>query len=214
MKKILTVLTISVAAKSFALNTATINSFPRATSIGSNYVMMVEIPGAAYRSVTMGSMLDSVWNYSSYVFNLQQNITNINQAITNLNLNVTNISTYNPAIEDGYLLEPSSQTNILLDFGRTNNAGLKLVYASYSATNDVVITGLTNFFQWSILSVNIVASGADRNIYVPSTWPHFNTQNWELQGSKLHLTLTNGNELRLTLQTNITLSTTWATFGQ
>lgn len=125
---------------------------------------------------------------------------------------------FSAGIEDGYIFAPqsgsSSATNyFLLDFGRTNTLGQGLIYASSVATNDVVFTSITNLTQWGLLSLNVVASGANRTIYVPQ-WPHFITNGWFSTNGFYGMVLTNGNEFRLTVQSNLTLSTTWATFGQ
>lgn len=133
---------------------------------------------------------------------------------------LTSTLTNNPsaAIRDGYIFAPQPNSTIatnyfLLDFGKTNLLAQPLIYASAIATNDVVFTGTTNLLQWGVLSANVVASGANRTIYVPQ-WPHFITNGWFSSNGFYGIVLTNGNEFRLTVQSNLTLSTTWATFGQ
>lgn len=100
------------------------------------------------------------------------------------------------------------------DFGRTNSNGQKVIYGYLTATNDVAFYGPTNHKQWSLLSYNVVASGANRRVYIPSTLPHFNTNGFVLGGGYYYFTLTNGNEFRMSIQSNRTLSTIWSTFGQ
>jgi hypothetical protein len=114
----------------------------------------------------------------------------------------------------GEQIYPVSQgTNFWWDMGRTNVYG-PTVYFTIQATNDVNFLGITNSRQWGLLSVNVVASGANRLISLPNTLPHLNTNGLTLVGSRYTITLTNGNEFRFTAESNSTLSTIWATFGQ
>lgn len=117
----------------------------------------------------------------------------------------------------GVILNPvSNGTNFLLDFAATNAYGVTALYHSILATNDVTLA-VTNAYQWGLISMNAVASGGDRVISVPTNTfhpPSFYTNGWVVSGPYYSLTLSNGNELRMTYQSNITFSTTWQTYGQ
>jgi hypothetical protein len=122
------------------------------------------------------------------------------------------------SIENGYVMSPTvvhGATNVYwMDFGMTAN-GLPLLYATLSGTTSFVqLAGPTNCSMWKLLSLNVIASGADRTILVPDSFPHFTTNGWTHAAPYYSIVLTNGNELRLTIQSNITLSTTWQTYGQ
>jgi hypothetical protein len=129
-------------------------------------------------------------------------------------------TTATSTIESGYPMPSASingATNFYwLDFGHQNPDGGNAIYASLSATNsNTEFIGLTNAAMWDSLSVNIDAIGLNSIILVPDSWPHFNTNGWTHVAPFYSLPLTNGNELRLTVQTNYsTLSTTWQTTGQ
>lgn len=131
------------------------------------------------------------------------------------NLNTQIYSALAPVTFDVLQVYPDSQgTNFWWNCGRTNSSGQTYIYQSILATNDVNFTGVTNCVMGSILSFNVVASGADIQISVPASLPHLDTNGLALAGAVYSLTLTNGNEFRMTLQSNITLSTLWTTFGQ
>ena len=123
-------------------------------------------------------------------------------------------------IESGYNMQPASingATNYYwLDCGKTVGSSQNMIYASLSATNaNTEFLGLTNAVMWDLLSVNVDAVGGNTTVLVPDSWPHFNTTGWTHVAPFYSIILTNGNEMRLTAQTNYnTLSTTWATFGQ
>ncbi len=104
-------------------------------------------------------------------------------------------------------------TNVWLDFGLTNDSG-PIVYQTLIATNNVNFLGPTNAEIWRLISLNVFASGADRTLSIPTNLPHLNTNGLILGGSTFRLVLTNGNEFRITLQSNLSLSTLWTTFGQ
>lgn len=113
----------------------------------------------------------------------------------------------------GVAIYPTDKTNFWWDFGLTNDAG-PIVYQTISATNNVNFLGVTNGFQWGLISVNVTAVSGDRIISVPTNLPHFNTNGFTLSGTSYRFTLTNGNEFRISVHSNSTLSTMWATFGQ
>lgn len=104
-------------------------------------------------------------------------------------------------------------TNFWWDMGLTNAYG-PIVYRTITATQNVNFLGVTNSRQWGQLSINVVASGTNRLITVPTNLPHLNTNGLALMGSRYGIWLTNGNEYRITVQSNSTLSTLWTTFGQ
>lgn len=146
-------------------------------------------------------------------------LTNLTEQVSNQMVTIQTLIGDTATIENGYTMTPSSQvTNYWLDCGQTNGLGQDIIYASLSANNDVNILGFTNQVLWDIISINIVANGGNRNIYVPGWWPHFTTNGtpgWVTANGKYSLVLTNNSELRLTVQTNrITVSTLWQTFGQ
>ncbi len=139
--------------------------------------------------------------------------------VTNLFASSTSFGVTNrgAAILSGFTLTPSANlTNFWWDFGRTNANGERLIYATLGATTNVNFVGITNCNQWSILSFNLVASGSDVFVTFPSeVLPHFDSSyiaNFDL--GRFGFWLTNGNEFRMTLQSNSTLSTLCATFGQ
>jgi len=119
---------------------------------------------------------------------------------------------------DGFDMLPVAQGNpsniYWLDFGKSNAAGTPLVYATLTATNDVRFAGITNCDKWRMLSFNVVASGGNRLIQMPTNFPHISTNGLTYANGSYQLTLTNGNEFRMTIQSNSTLSTLWTTFGQ
>lgn len=111
------------------------------------------------------------------------------------------------------IFSASNSTNYWWDFGLTNDAG-PIVYQTVFATNNVNFLGVTNVRQWAQISMNVVARSADRTISIPTNLPHLNTNGLQIGGSTYRLVLTNGNEFRITIQSNITLSTIWTCFGQ
>lgn len=123
---------------------------------------------------------------------------------------------------DGVQIYTSGFTNgawrYALDFQRTNATGQILMYQSILATNSVRMD-FTNMRRWSLLSVNIVASGTNVLVVFPSPVPHLYTNGltpFITNGlTNYSLWLTNGNEFRGTFQSNaVGISTLWATFGQ
>lgn len=110
----------------------------------------------------------------------------------------------------------SGGTNYWLDFNLTNNNPRGYyIYQSVVATSDVFFLGVTNAIKWRLISVNVLASGGDRRIGIPTSLPHLNTNGTTLIGSYYTFTLTNGNEFRITVETNgATISTLWDVFGQ
>lgn len=138
-------------------------------------------------------------------------VINLGNSVTNLLNQSTNV----PAIFGGFTLTPVTNTDLYWwDFGVTNALGQKLIYATLQATNDVEFIGVTNCTKWGTLSFNVVASGADRLVRLPTGLPHLDTFGLTLTNGAYQLTLTNGNEFRMTIQSNSTLSTLWTTFGQ
>lgn len=104
-----------------------------------------------------------------------------------------------------------------LDFNRTNEFGQVLIYHSIVATNNARLT-ITNNLQWRLLSINVIASGATVRVLLPYPLPHLNTNGFTIYTTNsitnYSLFLTNGNEFRFTIQSNVTYSTLWSTFGQ
>lgn len=104
-----------------------------------------------------------------------------------------------------------------MDFKRTNALGQILIYGSIVATNNARLE-ITNCVQWSLLSINVIASGATVRVLLPYPLPHLSTNGFTIfttnSITNYSLFLTNGNEFRLTLQSNVTMSTLWSTFGQ
>lgn len=116
----------------------------------------------------------------------------------------------------GLQIFKSSVTNgidtYLLDFGRTNSLGQPYIYNSILATNRSRMV-VTNCSQWGLLSLNVVAS-ANVFVFFPTNLPHLDTNGLTFSNGVWGLVLTNGNELRMTFQSNITMSSLWTTFGQ
>lgn len=104
-----------------------------------------------------------------------------------------------------------------LDFYRTNTFGQVLIYQTIIATNNARMT-MTNLNRWSLLSLNVIASGSTVMLLLPYPLPHLNTNGFTIYVTNsitnYALFLTNGNEFRLTLQSNYTLSSLWSVFGQ
>jgi hypothetical protein len=120
-------------------------------------------------------------------------------------------------VKNGYIFQPqytSGGTNYYVwDLGGLNPAA-QPIYASLTASAPSYFLGVTNGIKWGLLSFNVVASGGNQVIAVADTLPHFNTNGWSHVSGTYYFTLTNGNEFRMTVQSNSTLSTTWQTFGQ
>ena len=172
------------------------------------------------------NMANALSTNSVFLGLLSSNISVILVQGTNANLNQL-ATTINPIISTGYILAPSGISNFTLDFGHTNNFGQTNIYATIDATNNVNISGFTHFNMWGILSVNIFADGGNRTVWFPGNWwnpPNADlaTNNLVISGSQYYIVLNNGNELRLTLQSNAPppavtsnhLSVIWTTFGQ
>jgi hypothetical protein len=103
----------------------------------------------------------------------------------------------------------SNGTNYWLDFGRTNAQGQTYIYQTILATNNVTFIGATNCTYGGLLSLNVVASGGNRTVKFPPNLPHLDTNNLTLVGGAYQLTLTKGNLLRASFQSNITFETLW-----
>lgn len=138
------------------------------------------------------------------------------------------ITTINPEAEfNGVVLVPTQATNYILDWGTTNNFGQTNIYGTIDATANVNITGFAHGFMWGLFSVNIIADGGNRVVWFPANWwnppnADLSTNNLTADGATYRITLMNGNELRLTVQSNAPppcvtsnhLSVIWTTFGQ
>jgi hypothetical protein len=108
----------------------------------------------------------------------------------------------------------SQATNFILDCGLTNTYG-NVNYASINADTNVHFVAISNSVFGSLLSVNVVATNANRTMSWPTNlFPRLNTNGLTLSGTNWYFTLTNGNELRLSFHTNITYSILWTTVGQ
>jgi len=116
------------------------------------------------------------------------------------------LSTNVSATLDGFKMSPAVSTattnSYWWDFGKTNALGQKLIYATLNATNTVNFLGATNGQLWSLLSVGVLANGADRNILFPTNLPFFSTNNMTLTNGAYLLTLSNNTLLRFTLESN------------
>jgi hypothetical protein len=115
-------------------------------------------------------------------------------------------------------MQPSSivaaTNNYWIDFGTLFGGPM---YGSILATNQYTcLFGLTNCARGKMFSINVDPSGANTTVLFPTNlFPHLNTNGLSTLGSFYSITITNGNEFRLSLQSNwTTLSSTWATFGQ
>lgn len=119
-------------------------------------------------------------------------------------------------LDMGSDLVVQAQTNTYyINWGHTNSVGQTNIYASLQATNDVQILHPTNGIRGSLMSFNVVAWGGDRVVFLDTNWPHFDTNGgFVLAGSKYVMYLTNHNELRVTIQSNVVDSLLWAVFGQ
>lgn len=112
----------------------------------------------------------------------------------------------------------SQGTNFWLDKARTNTVGERALYQSFPGTNNINIFGVTNFVMGDVLSFNIIASGANRIISVPTNFSatplrHMRTNGWTVSSTRWIMTLTNGNLFRGSVRTNEddTLEFTWQT---
>jgi hypothetical protein len=103
-----------------------------------------------------------------------------------------------------------------MDMAHTNSHGQVDIYATITPTNDIQLELPTNGFRGGLLSVNVLARGANRTIFFPIQFSAFNTNDagMALKGSRYVLVLTNGNEFRFTIQSNDTYSVMTKTFGQ
>lgn len=131
--------------------------------------------------------------------------------VAGANANVNLLEVFNMGTN---LVTQGATNHYWLDMAHTNSAGLIDIYATLSATNDIQFEMPTNGFRGALLSFNVLASGADRIIYMPTNFPHFNTNDagFALAGIKYVLRLTNGTEFRLSVQSNNTYSTLSRTF--
>jgi len=119
-----------------------------------------------------------------------------------------------------YTLTPVSSaggTNFYwMDCGKTNANDGVYNYATLGVSNVTVdLMGPTNAVFGSLLSFNVFCNGGSNDtILLPDSLPHLNTNGLTHTTPFYWFVLTNGNEFRFTVQSNGTLSTTWATFGQ
>lgn len=169
---------------------------------------------------------------SNTVYNIVTNISQSNNiSFVVFSNSVTTILTNIPSILEEYSLFPSVPgtfiNQYILDFGRKDTNNQPIIYAHLLATNDCYIAALTNLVNTSnsplvmsggMLSFDVIASNANRVMYFPTNifrYPNFKTNSWTVSGTNYVLTLTNGNELRVTCRTNsVAFSITWQTFGQ
>lgn len=113
------------------------------------------------------------------------------------------------------LFPVSGGTNFWLNLNITYPRGY-YIYHSIKATNNVNFLGVTNPVDYHLISVDVLAFGANRVIGIPTNLPHINTNGLVNWTNRYELTLSNGNEFRITVKTNANgnLSTLWSTFGQ
>jgi hypothetical protein len=144
-------------------------------------------------------------------------------AIQQILNNTTLISTIAPfsfsSISNMTLISQTTLSNTYWwNCGITNLYGQTNIYQSLIATNDIVFAGLTNQTQGSLLSYNVYASGGTRGIFIPTNKVNdnrFDTNGLVITNNFYLLRLTNGNELRMTIQANVNgNSFLWRTFGQ
>jgi hypothetical protein len=144
-------------------------------------------------------------------------VSNINNVSVN-NLLLGRISTVDMmAVIDmaTNLFKAGTPNEYWIDWGHTNSLGQTNIYASLAASSDVKLHLPTNGIRGSLMSFNIVAVGGNRTITIETNMPHFDTNGgFALSGSLYSLLLTNGCELRMSMQSNQTMSTIWRTFGQ
>jgi hypothetical protein len=169
-------------------------------------------------SNSVHSLSNAVHSMSNVVENLTETTLSISNSVTVMSNTVSSVSNtvanlqQNTFVLDVLRIHPASGgTNFWLDCGRTNASGSRYIYHTILATNDVSFIGPTNCVSGSILSVNVVSTGGDRLISFPPLLPHLDTNGLTFEGGRYHLTLANGNEFRMTIQSNITMSTLWYT---
>jgi hypothetical protein len=222
MKNILLILLVSCVGVVAQTNVITpIGQLPNVgTNVTTNMETVLANPNVGNYNWTIAQMVAYLNNTLSFATtNYVTNFVYITNNFTNnyTNIVITNINIIG-AIETGYTNPPASTTSATnfywFDFGISNSFGQNCIYATLLATNNVDFLGVTNLNIWKLLSVNVVASGGNRVIALPNTWPHFNTNGWTSNGNIFYLTLTNGNEFRITIQSNITQSVIWTTVGQ
>jgi len=170
--------------------------------------------------LTNQSFVDSI---SNIVYNNQTVISNISFT-TSSNTVLSLASTVSPvsllSISNMTLAVSSAGSNTYwLNCGITNSLGQTNIYQAVYATNDVVLGGVTNSINGSLLSTHIFALGANRTIFFPtnvfqSGYAKFITNGLTLASQAETLVLSNGNELRLTFQADKTNAWLWTTFGQ
>lgn len=217
MKKLLfSILLIAASVKAQNLEVIKISQFPAVNTLSSNQLFIIATPGQNNRALQAAFILDAIWGFSSNTLALS----NILYGLTN-NIPLQQ-QTNLVSLRDGFMMGVASKSvntnQYWWDFGKATN-GLHEIYASLDGTNSVQFLGVTNGLMWQPFSFNVVARGGNITMYMPTNLPHFNTNFWTLSGSLYALTLTNGNEFRMTLQSNQsggspTLSTLWTTFGQ
>lgn len=217
MKKLLfSILLIAASVKAQTLEVIKISQFPAVKTLASNQLFIIATPGVNNQALQAAFILDAVWNFSSNTLALSNILYGLTNSVPFQNQgNVT-------SLRDGFMMSVAgavSNTNqYWWDFGKTTN-GQHVIYASLDGTNDLQFLGVTNGLMWQPLSFNVVARGKNINMFMPTNLPHFNTNGWTLNAPFYVYILTNGNEFRMTSQSNQlggvpTFSTLWTTFGQ
>lgn len=141
------------------------------------------------------------------------NTTTINSNSFTTLCNVQLLEVFNMLTND---VLQGSTNRYWLDMQHTNALGQIDIYATLTPTNDAQFELPTNGFRGGLLSFNVLARGADRTLFFPTNFAAFNTNDGGLAraGSRFVVHLTNGNELRWTIQSNDTYSVMTKIFGQ
>lgn len=111
-------------------------------------------------------------------------------------------------LKEVFTMHPFSQeTNVWVDFSRTNSLGEELIYGTMTATNNVFLYGLSNCVRGSLVSFNVIAASTNRLLSISTNLiPHPDTNVWTLSGARYQVLLTTNHEARITFQSNDTFS--------
>lgn len=186
-------------------------------------LLLRAVPNPSFQSFTTNDFKTNGYIIAlSPAISNQWNVDATNAANSIVNQSITqNVSTIGATLDGARILSSgfaNGADTYLLDFQLTNGTGQKLIYRTIAATNNCRLI-VTNAQTWGLLSLNIIASNINTLVLFPYPLPHLDTNGLTLfttnSITNYSLTLSNGNELRLSLQSNaVTMSSLWQTFGQ
>lgn len=206
-----------------------ISAFPAVSSVDSNMLFVIAIPGIANRSVQFytlnGQILTNTLNNLSTNTSFWSNLVNSSSStINNLYQSIAPVDMFH-VINMNTNMIVDTVPSYWINCGVTNSHSQTNIYGTLTATNSVLFLGVTNAVRGSLFSFNVVAQITNQILYIPTNFPHLTTNGLSgptnitsaLYGTTngyYSLVLTNGNEFRFTFQSNSTHSTIWTTFGQ